>query len=106
MADTGMKWRNLIIWQKEHKNLSNSDYQSIYEPIFYGFGDTYTPIVYGWEETHQYFGGKGKQNDVWDDIEPLLPSVWQIDRTKKNDLHPTMKPVELIGRCIKNSSKP
>jgi len=50
-----MKWRNLIIWQKEHKNLSNSDYQSIYEPIFYGFGDTYVPIVYGWEENHQYF---------------------------------------------------
>ena len=105
LADTKMKWRNLIIWKKENKNLSNSDYQSIYEPIFYWFGDDYVPMVYGWEENHEYFGGKWKQNDVWDDIIPLLPSIWQINRTKKNDLHPTMKPVDLIGRCIKNSSK-
>ena len=33
-------------------------------------------------------------------------NVWEIDKTKKNDLHPTMKPIELCGRAIKNSSKP
>jgi len=104
LTDTGMKWRNLIIWKKEHKNLSNSDYQSIYEPIFYGFQDDYNPIVYGWSDNHTFYGGKWKQNDVWNDIQ--LPSIWEINRTKKNDLHPTMKPVELISRCIRNSSKP
>lgn len=105
LADTKMKWRNLIIWKKEHKNLSNSDYQSIYEPIFYWFGDDYTPMVYWWEENHEYFGGKWKQNDVWENIDPIIPSIWEVNRTKKNDLHPTMKPVELVGRAIKNSSK-
>lgn len=104
LTDTDLKWRNLIIWKKNHKNLSNSDYQSIYEPIFYWFADDYIPIVYGWTEEHQFFGWKWKQDDVWDDIP--LPSVWEINRTKKNDLHPTMKPVELVGRCIRNSSKP
>jgi DNA modification methylase len=31
--------------------------------------------------------------------------VWQIARPIKNDLHPTMKPVELVERAIQNSSK-
>ncbi len=103
LGESKMKWRNLIIWKKNHKNLSNSDYQSIYEPIFYGFGDDYTPIVYGWEEKHEYNGQKGIQNDVIDDI--AVPSIWDVDRTKVNDLHPTMKPVALIGRMIINSSR-
>lgn len=103
LGKTGMKWRNLIIWKKNHKNLSNSDYQSIYEPIFFGFSDDYVPIVYGWEKDHEFRGQKGVQNDVWDDIS--LPSVWEIDRTKVNDLHPTMKPVELVARGIMNSSR-
>jgi len=32
--------------------------------------------------------------------------VWQIKKPHKNDLHPTMKPVELVERAIRNSSKP
>ncbi|WP_297475536.1 DNA methyltransferase, partial [Ferrovum sp.] len=31
--------------------------------------------------------------------------VWQIKKPQKNDLHPTMKPVELVERAIRNSSK-
>jgi DNA modification methylase len=32
--------------------------------------------------------------------------VWEIARTKKNDLHPTMKPIELIEQALKNSTLP
>ena len=32
--------------------------------------------------------------------------VWNIERPHKNDLHPTMKPVELVERAIRNSSRP
>jgi DNA modification methylase len=31
--------------------------------------------------------------------------VWFVDKPRVNDLHPTMKPVELIERTITNSSK-
>src|SRR3954471_18921888 len=31
--------------------------------------------------------------------------VWNIDRPVRNDLHPTMKPVALVERTIRNSSK-
>jgi DNA modification methylase len=31
--------------------------------------------------------------------------VWFFDKPVRNDLHPTMKPVALVERAIKNSSK-
>jgi DNA modification methylase len=32
--------------------------------------------------------------------------VWQIKKPARNDLHPTMKPVKLVERAIRNSSRP
>ncbi|MFX6097899.1 DNA methyltransferase, partial [Acinetobacter baumannii] len=31
---------------------------------------------------------------------------WHFNKPQKNDLHPTMKPVELVERAIRNSSRP
>lgn len=90
----GLKWRNLIIWQKNNHNLSNSDYKSLYEPIIRGeqfeeldedeLGDS---IVYGW--INHYWKG----NKKWKDI-------WRVEKTKKNKDHPTQKPVQLITNAI------
>jgi DNA modification methylase len=33
-------------------------------------------------------------------------TVWDIDRSARNDLHPTQKPVELVSRALTNSSGP
>ena len=41
---------------------------------------------------HNFYGNKGSFD------------IWNIDRTKKNKLHPTMKPIELITRAVNNSS--
>jgi len=77
-----LKVRNLIIWKKNNFNLSNSDYKSFYEPMFYG-----------WINEHNFYGEKGEVD------------IWEINKTKVNDLHPTMKPIELCERAINNSSK-
>jgi DNA modification methylase len=100
VTDSGLHWRNLIIWRKNNINLSNSDYKSQYEPLVYGFIDDYQSVLYGWTELHFFRGPKG-QADV---MEYGVPSVWDIDKTKKNALHPTVKPVALIERSIMNSS--
>jgi DNA modification methylase len=31
--------------------------------------------------------------------------VWFVDKPARNDLHPTMKPVALVERAVRNSSK-
>ncbi len=34
----------------------------------------------------------------------VLQTVWFYDKSKRNDLHPTMKPLELVGQAINNAS--
>jgi site-specific DNA-methyltransferase (adenine-specific) len=78
---TGLKTRTLITWNKGNHTMSNSDYWSKCEHIFYG-----------WIDEHNWYGG----NDY---------DIWDISRTQKNDLHPTMKPIPLCEKAINNSSK-
>jgi len=56
----------------------------------------YEPILYGWPKgATRYWCGDRDQSDVW-----------QFNKPHRNDLHPTMKPVELIELAIRNSSRP
>lgn len=80
----GGKWSTFIIWAKNSFTLGRADYQRQYEPILYGWKDG----------TDHYWCGARDQGDVW-----------FIDKPHKNDLHPTMKPVALVERAIRNSSK-
>jgi DNA modification methylase len=51
---------------------------------------------YGWREgAARHWCGDRDQGDVW-----------FIDKPLVNDLHPTMKPVELVERAVRNSSRP
>jgi len=139
----GLNYKSVIIWHKNNHNLSNSDYNSIYEPI-----------VYGWNQEHKFYGTKGsvdfitakrgvgrnpsittqgksiylKSGTKFYKFERVKKKpknyieirtgesaifnmfygendIWEIDKMKKNDLHPTMKPIELCSRAINNSSK-
>ena len=81
----GGHWSTFIIWAKNTFTLGRADYQRQYEPI-----------LYGWPEGAQrHWCGDRDQGDVWN-----------IKKPQKNDLHPTMKPVELVERAIRNSSRP
>ncbi len=82
--DAGGKWSTFLIWAKNTFTLGRSDYQRQYEPI-----------LYGWKQGADHFWcGDRDQSDIWNYNKPRV-----------NDLHPTMKPVELVERAIKNSSK-
>jgi len=82
--EAGGKWSTFVIWAKNSFTLGRADYQRQYEPI-----------LYGWKEGADHFWcGARDQGDVW-----------FFDKPVKNDLHPTMKPVALVERAIRNSSK-
>jgi DNA modification methylase len=83
-AEAGGHWSTFIIWAKDRFTLGRADYQRQYEPI-----------LYGWPEgAKRRWCGARDQGDVW-----------LIDRPSKNDLHPTMKPVALVERALRNSSR-
>jgi DNA modification methylase len=80
----GGHWSTHLIWAKHTFTLGRSDYQRQYEPL-----------LYGWKEgSPHHWCGDRDQGDVW-----------FIDKPHRNDLHPTMKPVELVERAITNSSR-
>jgi DNA modification methylase len=81
----GGKWSTFIIWAKNTFTLGRSDYQRQYEPILYGWPEGAT----------RHWCGDRDQGDVWN-----------FNKPRVNDLHPTMKPVELVERAIRNSSRP
>jgi len=82
--EAGGKWSTFVIWAKNTFTLGRADYQRQYEPILYGWKDG----------AEHYWCGARDQGDVW-----------FFDKPHKNDLHPTMKPVALVERAIRNSSK-
>ena len=70
----------MLVWNKNNHVLGRCDYNYKHEPI-----------LYGWKKkgTHKFFGnGKFKT------------SVWDIPKPMKSDLHPTMKPVELVKNAM------
>ena len=116
--DVGLKLSECLIWEKNSFALGRSDYQWRHEPI-----------LYGWKEgAGHYFINDRTQDTVLLDDPPdfqsmkkqeLLAFIDQMLREYKdqttvhfepkptrNDMHPTMKPVPLIGRLMNNSSRP
>jgi DNA modification methylase len=83
-TDAGGHWSTFIVWAKNHFTLGRSDYQRQYEPILYGWA----------EGSPHYWCGDRDQGDVW-----------FVDKPAVNDLHPTMKPVELVQKAVRNSSR-
>jgi len=81
LADMGCHWSATIIWKKDRLVLSPAKYQRMYEPCFYG-----------WFKKSSFVADR-KQTEVW-----------EFNKPHKSDLHPTMKPVELCGYGIGNSS--
>ena len=82
LSELGMRWKSIIVYNKNQSPIGGGDFRKKYEPICYGYFD------------HSFYGKPYAEDDVWD-----------IQRTRKNDLHPTMKPVALVAKAIQYSSK-
>lgn len=85
MDKAGFLPRHMLVWVKDSLVLGRSDYHYRHEPIFYG-----------WKKgaARTWNGGRN------------LTSVLEFPRPRASKLHPTMKPVDLIVSCIRNSTDP
>jgi DNA modification methylase len=81
--DAGMYLSGNCIWEKNTFTLGRSDYQWQHEVC-----------MYGWKKTgkHKWYGDR-KQS-----------TIWHCDKPKKNDIHPTMKPIPLLAIPLMNST--
>jgi len=58
---------------------------------------------YHWRHEPVLFGWKAKGKHKWEAGRDQT-TVWEYDKPKKNDIHPTMKPLDLLAKPIKNST--
>jgi DNA modification methylase len=82
--DAGGYLSAVIIWAKNNATFGRQDYFWKHEPILYGWNE---------QGSHKWYG------DFKQD------TIWNIDRPSSSEEHPTMKPLALITKAIKNSSK-
>lgn len=124
--DAGFKLSGVLVWKKDSLVLGRSDYQWIHESILYGWKPG---------SRHRWYGGRknvtiqdlGDRNPFQQDvdgtwilsvggrlmriagdvkIEEMIPSIIHEKKPKRSDVHPTMKPVELVERMLKHSARP
>jgi DNA modification methylase len=89
LKDLGI-WRRSLVWLKDQFVFGRGDYHYRHEPIFYGW-------VPG---AAHYFTDDRTQDTILE-----VPRPQRTGATGRGE-HPTMKPIELVARCIRNSSKP
>ena len=92
-AFTQVGWRlhQSLVWVKDRMVLGHADYHHRHEGILYG----YKPGPGRWGRgARGWYGGNDQD------------SVLEVDRPAASPDHPTAKPVELIRRCLANSSRP
>jgi DNA modification methylase len=121
----GFKLSGCLVWAKNSLVMGRSDYQWQHEPILYGWKRG---------AAHRWFGGRkvttlmelpgsvftqnedgtvtvriGMESIVISgrDLQatPVEPTIFHVARPSASSSHPTMKPVELISRMVKNSTR-
>ena len=110
MKESGLTFKQELIWVKDHLVLGGSKYQSIYEPCLMGCKGKSIKIWHGGRkqrsviETIDFMSEdelRGVIKDMWESLET---DIIRENKQRINDLHPTMKPVRLIAKFITNSS--
>lgn len=116
--DIGWKVRQCLIWNKNCMVMGRQDYQWKHEPCLYGwkdgaghyFIDDRTQVTV-YEDQQSADFRKMKKEELVALLEQLFAdqvstTVLNEKKPAASDIHPTMKPLKLIGRLVKNSSKP
>lgn len=107
LLENNLTIKQNLIWVKNQFIMGRQDYQWQHEPC-----------LYGWKEGASHFFTKNrKQATVIDDSinldlltkeelkELIQTTILRFDKPLKNTDHPTMKPIPLIERLIRNSSR-
>lgn len=112
---SGMEIRQILIWVKSIFVMGRQDYQWQHEPCLYGWkkgaAHYFTearnlPTVFDFEIPVEKLKKEELQEILTKIRESYETSILREDKPTASKLHPTMKPLKLMARLIKNSSRP
>jgi len=114
--ESGLDLKQCLIWVKNALVMGRQDYQWKHEPCLYGWKPgaahyftpdrTNTTVI----EDKDFNPSKLTRKEMLKHFEyakssEVKSSILRHDKPRKNDVHPTMKPIPLIAELIENSSK-
>lgn len=107
----GLTFKQELIWVKNQIVLGGAKYQNMYEPCLFGCKGKSVKGWYGSRKNRsviEHIDLMG-EDELRDALRDLLDGLGtDIIREKKvlvNDLHPTMKPVKLLAKLLRNSTR-
>ncbi len=83
VLDENLHNSTMIVWNKDQFTLGRGKYQNKHEVCWFG-----------WNKSGASFTE-----------DRTLTNVWDFDRPKKSELHPTMKPIQIVENGLNHSSK-
>jgi DNA modification methylase len=132
MKDSGWQIRSCIIWVKNTLVMGRADHHWQHEPILYTWKDGDSHKWYGGRKNSTVINpengisinkvdGKKTQITLTNGLERVIvevdkfkvldltdssgTTIWNVDKPKRNGSHPTMKPLKLCAKAIRNSSQ-
>lgn len=116
LNNAGLMVRQQLVWNKNAFILGRSDYHWKHELCLYGWKDGDKHYFIDDRTQSTVFEDKGidikklKKEEMIKLLEEIFSdkhstTIINEDKPTENDLHPTMKPIKLIARQIKNSSR-
>ena len=114
--DAGWKVRQCLIWNKNSFVMGRQDYHWKHEPCLYGWKDGAAHYFIDDRTQATVYEDKGidlkkmKKDEMQQLLKKLLSdkqstTVINEDRPSASSMHPTMKPIKLIARLLRNSSR-
>lgn len=107
----GLTFKQELIWVKNQIVIGGSKYQNMYEPCLFGCKGERVESWYSDRRERSVIESIDLMNEfelrsaIIELLETVETDIIRENKTLKNDLHPTMKPLKLLGRFINNSSK-
>lgn len=93
VANVGWTLHQELVWVKDSLVLGHSDYHYRHELILYGWKPGPGRVGRGRHTGSGWFGDNAQA------------SVFEVPRPRRSTEHPTMKPIELIGPMLRNSTR-
>ncbi len=111
LNENGLEVREQLIWVKNSFVLGRQDYQWMHEPCMYGWKageghyfvyDRTQPTAIEYPEDLD----KLSREELLRLLKETPSTVIHENKPPVNDIHPTMKPLKLIGKLVRNSTQP
>lgn len=111
VGESGLTFKQELVWVKNQLVLGGAKYQNMYEPCLFGCRGNSVKKWYGGRknrsviETVDLMDEEELRAAIKELLDDMTPDVIRERKVIVNDLHPTMKPIKLLAKLLRNSTE-